>query len=156
MESGLVKFYADTIEVRAKKRKRTVSLNSHLNDALKKSGVRNGLIIVQSLHTTAGIIGQEDEEGILNYDLPRLLEKLIPVAGYYRHDDFRKRNPPVGSDERLNARAHLEYLLAAHPSVTLIVQDYRIQFGSWQSALLIDFDPVGRKSRRVVVAVFGE
>lgn len=151
-----MKFYADTIEVKVTKKKGTVNLNTHLNDALKKSGVRNGLIIVQSLHTTAGIIGQEDEEGILSYDLPRLLGKLVPAQGYYRHDDFRKRKPPVGSDERLNARAHLEYLLTAHPSIVLIVQDYRIQFGSWQSVLLADFDPVGRKSRRAIIAVLGE
>ena len=151
-----MKFYVDTIEVKVQKKKGVLNLNPYMADAVKKAGIRNGFIVVQSLHTTAGIMGQEDENGILIHDMPRLLDRLVPEKSDYCHDDLVNRHPRVGPDERKNGKAHLEYMLLAHPSMIFIIHDYRIEFGSWLSALFIDFDPIGRKSRRIMIAVIGE
>mgnify|MGYP001606823657 CR=1 FL=1 len=150
-----MKFYTDTIEVKVHKKKGTVNLNSIIADAVKKSGFRNGIGVVRSLHTTAGIIEQEDEEGILSYDMPRLMNRLVPSRSGYRHDDFTKRMPRVGPDERKNGKAHLEHLLISR-SVPFIIHDYKVELGSWPSILFIDFDPIGRKARRVQIAIIGE
>lgn len=154
-----MKFYRDTVEIRPKVRRdgrSILNLNSRLVEAVKKSGIRNGFLIVRSLHTTAALIGQEDELGILGHDLSRLLDSLVKKNLYYRHDDFKKRRPTVRSDEHKNAKAHLEYLLVGHSSIILDVYDYKIDFGTWFSILFIDFDPVGRMSRRIAITVWGE
>lgn len=150
-----MKFYTDTIEVKVQKKKDAVNLNSVIADAVKKSEFRNGIGVVRSLHTTAGIIEQEDENGILSHDMPRLLNRLVPSKNKYRHDDLRNRMPRVGPDERKNGKAHLEHLLISR-SVSFIVHDYRVELGSWPSILFIDFDPIGRKARRVQIAIIGE
>lgn len=150
-----MKFYIDKLEIAAPECG-VVNLNPLLNEAVEKSSIRNGFIIVQSLHSTAGIATQEDEEGILKYDLPRLLDRLVPRDEYYAHDDTEKRQPRVGPEERKNGHAHLKRFLVGHNSEIFIVYDYRILFGTWVSGLLLDFDPIGRKSREIAIAVMGE
>ncbi|MDP2598668.1 MAG: secondary thiamine-phosphate synthase enzyme YjbQ [Candidatus Liptonbacteria bacterium] len=151
-----MKFYSQTVVLNAKSKRKTTSLVPFLSAAVKKSGVRKGTVTVQSHHTTAGIISQENEAGILRYDLPRLLDTLVPGNIDYRHDDMGKRRPRVGPRERKNARAHLEYALVAHPSVTLIVRYGKIVLGDWLSVLFVDFDRGRRKARKISIAVMGE
>lgn len=148
-------FYFDTLEIEVPEKEPIVNLNTKLTEAVDKSGVRNGMVVAQSLHTTAGLVAQEDEEGIIQHDLPWFLNHLFPEREY-AHDDLVRRQSRIGPDERKNGKAHLEQLFTSHLSLTLIVKDYKIQWGTWVSVLLVDFDPAGRKARRVAVAVQGE
>lgn len=151
-----MKSYIRTIVVNPEKNRKIVNLVPCLSAAVKKSGVRNGTVTVQSHHTTAGIVGQENEAGILRHDLPRLLDRLVPEKIEYRHDDMGKRRPRVGPRERKNAKAHLKYALVAHPSVTLVVHCGKVVLGDWLSVLFVDFDHGRRKARKISIAVMGE
>lgn len=148
--------YFDTFEVCIEKKKGILNLTPYLIRAVRNSGIANGIIVAQSLHTTAGIIVQENEPGIIAHDLPRLLDRLIPHKDYYRHNDLERRNPKVGPCEAKNGKAHLEYLLSSHTSVTFIIRAGAILLGEWVSALLIDFCPKRGKVRTVAITVLGE
>lgn len=159
-----MKFCRDTFEVDMKiqeafgKERGFANLNSIISDAIKKWGIRAGIGVIRSKHTTAGIIEQEDEDGILYHDLPWLLDQLVPEKKEnkpYEHDNLERRMPRVGPDERKNGKAHLEQTLISR-SVSFIVHDYRLDLGSWPSIIFIDSDPSGRKSREVEIAIIGE
>jgi len=151
-----MKFYVGEIKLKVRRKKGTINLRPFLTEIINKSGIRNGHMIIQALHSTAGLIGQEDEKGILQKDLPELLDRLVPKSVKYDHDNFANRHPRVGPGERKNGKAHLEYLLIGHHSLALTVQDYKVELGDWPSVLLIDFDPTSRKSRKVKVSIMGE
>lgn len=106
-------------------------------------------------HSTAGLIGQENEAGLLKKDMPKLLDHLVPEGMGCHHDDLGQRHN-IDPSERRNGRAHLEHLVIAHRSELFIVEDYKIDFGDWLRVILIDFDPIGREPREIKISVMGE
>ena len=126
-----------------------------IKQVIVDSGIRNGTGVIQVKHSTAGLISQEDEVGLLKRDLPKLLDHLVPKGFGSDHDDLSQR-PNISPEERINGRAHLEYMVIAHDSKPFIVEDYQIDLGWWLSVLLIDLDPIGRDPREVKIAVMGE
>lgn len=116
-----------------------IDLTDKIQEAVSKSGVKNGLVHVFAPHATGILILTESEYGLLN-DVKALLEKLIPRHGAYTHPS--------------NAHAHLRSVLLP-PDKTLPVIDGRIEFGTWQSLLFVETDVHSRR-RTVIIQVIGE
>lgn len=113
-----------------------------------------GIVVVQTKHTTAGLVLNEDEKGLIENDLPKVLARIIPQGGDYKHDDAgRLLMLPPG--EPKNGPGHLRSILGAMPSLTLIIHDSRLQLGTWQSILFFDFDPLSHPGRLVDIQVLG-
>ncbi|MGQ9507211.1 MAG: secondary thiamine-phosphate synthase enzyme YjbQ [Candidatus Bathycorpusculaceae bacterium] len=116
-----------------------IDLTDKVQEAVSKSGVKNGLVHVFAPHATGIIILTENEYGLLN-DIKAFLEKIIPKHQAYRHPS--------------NAHAHLRSVLLP-PDKTLPVIDGRVEFGTWQSIVFVETDVYPRR-RTVFIQVLGE
>ena len=112
-------------------------------ELVQKSGVREGLCLVNAMHISASVFINDDESG-LHHDYEVWLEKLAPhePIGQYHHNR-------TGED---NADAHLKALLLHHET-TLPVTDGRLDLGTWQRVFYAEFD--GQRAKRVIVKVLG-
>jgi len=116
-----------------------IDLSDKVQEAVSKSGIKNGLVHVFAPHATGVLILTEGEYGLLN-DIRTLLEKLIPKHGAYSHPS--------------NAHAHLRSVLLP-PDKTMPVVDGRVEFGTWQSLIFVETD-VHPRRRTVIIQVLGE
>ena len=128
-----------------------VDLTDRLEALVEASGVRVGLLNVQTLHTTTGIIVNEHEPLLLT-DFAGLLETAAPRQASYRHDDFTARTVNLTPGERCNGHAHCRALLLAS-SVCLNVAEGRLRLGRWQRVFLVELD--GPRARELSVVLLG-
>lgn len=119
-------------------------ITSEISAAVLKSGIKEGQCTVFSVGSTAGITTIEYEPGLLK-DIPKLLDKLIPPAVRYHHDD-------TWGDG--NGHAHLRSALFK-TSLSIPVFKGELTLGTWQQVVLLDFDNRSR-SRRVIIQIIGE
>ena len=118
---------------------------------VRLSGVGDGTVTVQSLHTTAAILVNEHEPLLLD-DLGRVLAGWAPADARYAHDDLDRRTVNLTPDERPNGHAHAR-AMALQASTTLAVTGGEVQLGRWQRIFLVELD--GPRSRQVVVTTAG-
>jgi len=129
-----------------------VDLTGGLEKIVAASGIERGLAFVQSLHTTAAIVVNEDEP-LLWEDLREMLERIAPCRERYRHDDFAVRTVNMTPDEMANGHAHCKALFLP-TSVALAVSGGRLVLGRWQRVFLLELDRA--RPRTVAVVVQGE
>lgn len=118
---------------------------------VRLSGISDGTVTVQSMHTTAAILVNENEPLLLD-DLGRVLAGWAPAHARYAHDDFERRTANLTPDERPNGHAHAR-AMTLQASTTLAVIGDEVQLGRWQRIFLVELD--GPRSREVVVATAG-
>ena len=125
-------------------RRAFVNITPSVAQEVEKSGVREGLVLVNAMHITASVFINDDERG-LHGDYEAWLERLAPHAptSQYRHND-------TGED---NADAHLKRQVMGR-EVVVAITDGRLDFGSWEQIFYGEFD--GRRKKRVLVKVIGE
>jgi secondary thiamine-phosphate synthase enzyme len=122
-----------------------VNITPKIEEIVRKSGVREGLVLVNAMHITASVFINDDEPG-LHEDYKEWLEKLAPFnesPQVYRHNR-------TGED---NADAHMKRQIMGREVVVAITQG-KLDFGPWEQIFYGEFD--GRRSKRVLVKVIGE
>lgn len=121
-----------------------VNITPQVEEIVRKSGVREGLVLVNAMHITASVFINDDERG-LHEDFRKFLDGLCPYAptSRWRHND-------TGED---NADAHLKRQLFGREVVVAITEG-RLDFGPWEQIFYGEFD--GRRRKRVLVKVIGE
>lgn len=121
-----------------------VNITPQVQQCLAESGVREGLVLVNSMHITSSVFINDDERG-LHADFGKWLESLAPHAptSQYRHND-------TGED---NADAHLKRTVMGR-EVVVAVTGGRLDFGTWEQIFYGEFD--GRRKKRVLVKIIGE
>jgi secondary thiamine-phosphate synthase enzyme len=137
----------ETIEVRTERNEQFLDITKQLRDVVARSSVRNGSVILNSLHTTVALFLNEFQSALIE-DLGVLLQKLIPRRDGYRHDD-----PRYSDCDRGNAHAHLRAMLVGR-TVALAVTDGEPLLGQYQSVILAELD--GPRERKVQVQIMGE
>jgi secondary thiamine-phosphate synthase enzyme len=133
------------LDVEAREGPAFVDITARVDRCVRGSGVLEGTAVVASMHTTAGVVINENEP-MLWTDFARFLTRLAPPGGY-AHDD---RECPAG--EPRNGHSHCQHLLLT-PSVVLPVRRGRLHLGRWQRVLVVELD--GGRARRVCVQVSG-
>jgi secondary thiamine-phosphate synthase enzyme len=121
------------------------NITDDVNRVVKKSGVKEGIVLVNAMHITASVFINDDESG-LHQDFSDWLEKLaphIPTKTAYRHHQ-------TGED---NADAHLKRQIMGREVVVAITKG-RLDFGPWEQIFYGEFD--GSRPKRVLVKVLGE
>ncbi len=119
---------------------------------VESSGIANGLVNVQTMHTTAMIILNENEP-LLIEDIKKNLEMTAPVDGGYNHDNFEIRTVNMCDDECANGHSHCKAIhLTANVTINLI--DGKLQLGQWQNILFVELDR--SRPRRYQIQVIGE
>lgn len=143
---GGYKVYNRIIDWISNDRTQLTNLTDRINEVVRKSGVKDGLVHLQTLHTTTAIFINEWQDALL-HDVKSFFERLAEEGPYYRHND------PEHSDcERQNAHAHLRGMLMGQ-TVCLQVRNASVLLGTWQSIVLAEFD--GPRNRSVAVQVSG-
>ena len=121
-----------------------VNITSQVQDCLRESGVREGLVLVNAMHITASVFINDDDSG-LHHDYGIWLEKLAPhePIKQYLHND-------TGED---NADAHMKRQVMGREVVVAITEG-KLDFGPWEQIFYGEFD--GRRRKRVLVKIIGE
>jgi len=125
-------------------RRAFINITPQVEDALKESGIQEGLCLVNAMHITASVYINDDESGLLS-DYENWLEKLAPYEpiSHYRHNN-------TGED---NGDAHLKRQIMGR-EVVVAVTDGQLDFGPWEQIFYGEFD--GRRRKRVLVKIIGE
>ena len=145
-KEGHYKIASATFVIRTDERVELKSITEEIAAFVEQSPIRDGIVHVSSLHTTAGLMMNEVQGALLS-DMTNLFEQVIPSAVYYKHND-----PLLSDCDRRNADAHLRAVVVGH-SVTIPIIDGRLKLGTWQNVLLAEFD--GPNNRKIHVQVMG-
>jgi secondary thiamine-phosphate synthase enzyme len=129
-----------------------IDVTDQLQGFVADSELRVGVINVQTLHTTTGIVVNEHEPLLLG-DFQALLEETAPCDRRYRHDDTGLRVVNLTERERSNGHAHCRALLLPS-SASLNVSRGRLVLGQWQRVFFVELD--GPRERHVSLLVYGE
>ena len=121
-----------------------INITPQVEECLEESGVKEGLLLCNAMHITAGVFINDDEKG-LHQDFERWLEQLAPEKPYssYKHNN-------TGED---NADAHLKRTVMGR-EVVVAVTGARLDFGPWEQIFYGEFD--GMRRKRVLVKIIGE
>ncbi|HLC26677.1 MAG TPA: secondary thiamine-phosphate synthase enzyme YjbQ [bacterium] len=139
-----MKTYRQELLFNTPTRRAFVNITPQVEDCLKKSGIREGLCLVNAMHITASVYINDDESGLLR-DYEDWLEGLAPhePTSRYRHNS-------TGED---NGDAHLKRQIMGR-EVVVAVTDGKLDFGPWEQIFYGEFD--GRRRKRVLVKIIGE
>ena len=139
-----MKSYREELWFNIPSRRAFINITAQVEACLQKSGVREGLILVNAMHITSSVFINDDEHG-LHQDYEKWLEKLAPHEPtlQYRHND-------TGED---NADAHMKRQVMGR-EVVVAVTNGELDFGTWEQIFYGEFD--GRRRKRVLVKIIGE
>jgi secondary thiamine-phosphate synthase enzyme len=130
----------EEIRVRTPARNALVEITDRVEDAVRRAGAREGIVVLQSLHTTAALTVNENADPDVVHDVLLKMDEIVPATEpYYRHAEG-------------NSDSHVKTSLFG-PSLTLIVHDARPLLGRWQGIYLCEWD--GPRERTVAVQVIG-
>ena len=124
-------------------RRAFINITRQVEECLRESGIREGLVLVNAMHITASVFINDDEPG-LHDDFDVWLEKLAP------HEPVRQYRHNVGED---NADAHLKRQIMGRETVVAVTNG-KLDFGPWEQIFYGEFD--GRRKKRVLVKIIGE
>ena len=129
-------------------------ITDEVTEAVRESGVRNGIACVYSPHTTCSVRVNEFESGFLE-DFATLLKRLVPSEGYYAHDDWGKRTENLCPEDLDfgNGHAHCMSMLLGPAGESIPVRDAELCLGTWQRVLFLELDR--ERDRRWIVQVVG-
>lgn len=120
-----------------------INITPQVEEAVKASGIKDGLVLVNAMHITASVFINDDEEG-LHHDYDDWLEKLAPhePVSLYRHN--------VGED---NADAHMKRQIMGREAV-IAITDGKLDLGPWEQVFYGEFD--GRRKKRALIKIIGD
>ncbi len=128
------------MDIRTTTRTELIDITDRVRAIVKESGIKDGICIIFTRHTTSGITVNENERGLRN-DILGLLETLVPENKSYAHNQIDN-----------NADAHLRAVLLGN-SVTIPIEDGHLVLGTWQSIFFVELD--GPRNRSVTIKIIG-
>ena len=139
-----MKSLTEYLTFKTKSRREFVNITPDVEKLVVKSGIKEGLCLVNAMHITASVFINDNESG-LHHDYVKWLEELAPhePIDYYRHND-------TGED---NADAHLKRQVMGR-EVVVAITNSQLDFGPWETIFYGEFD--GRRNKRVLVKIIGE
>lgn len=139
-----MKSYREELWFNIPTRRAFINITGKVQDCLKKSGIEEGLVLVNAMHITASVFINDDESG-LHADYDDWLERLAPHAptSFYRHNR-------TGED---NGDAHLKRQIMGREVVVAVTKG-KLDFGPWEQIFYGEFD--GGRKKRALVKIIGE
>jgi len=138
-----MKSYRKELHFHINARRQVVNITSQVEQALRDSGIQEGLMLVNAMNITASVFINDNESG-LHHDYEVWLERLAPEKPYsqYRHNGYED-----------NADAHLKRTVMGRETVVAVTNG-RMDFGTWEQIFYFEFD--GKRDKRVLVKIIGE
>ncbi len=129
-------------------------ITDEVNEAVRESGVSDGIACIYSPHTTCCVRVNEWESGFLE-DFARLLQALVPSDDYYAHDDWDRRTENVCPEDMEvgNGHSHCMAMLLGTAGESVPVRNGELALGTWQRVLFLELDR--ERDRRWIVQVVG-
>jgi secondary thiamine-phosphate synthase enzyme len=137
-----MKSYREELWFETSTRRAYLNITEAVRQAVIKSGIKEGLVLVNAMHITASVYINDDEPGLLK-DYDDFLERMAPHTARYRHNE-------TGED---NGDAHVKRQLMGR-EVVVAITGGALDFGPWEQIFYGEFD--GRRRKRVLVKVIGE
>ena len=125
-----------TVSIHTRRRTEFVNITADVQRSVSATGLQRGVVTVFVPHTTAGVTINENADPDVTADLDMMLDRLVPWTGAYRHEEG-------------NSAAHLKASLMGS-SVRVILEDGRLQLGTWQAIYFCEFD--GPRERTVWIS----
>ena len=138
-----MKTYRKELWIETTRRRQLINITPEVNQCLRESGIREGLLLCNAMHITASVFINDDESG-LHHDFEVWLEKLAPEKPYsqYQHNGFED-----------NADAHIKRTLMGR-EVVVAITNGKLDFGTWEQIFYGEFD--GKRRKRILVKIIGE
>ncbi len=138
-----MKSYRKELWFNTTKRREYINITGEVQNTIDKSGIKEGLCLVNSMHITSSVFINDDEAGLHN-DFEVWLEKLAPEKPYdqYKHNGYED-----------NADGHLKRQIMGR-EVVCAVTGGRLDFGPWEQIFYGEFD--GKRKKRVLIKIIGE
>jgi secondary thiamine-phosphate synthase enzyme len=137
-----MRFLTEHLTFNTKKHREYIHITPQVEVAVKKSDVKEGMVLVSAMHITAGVYVNDNESGLIQ-DIDKWLEELAPFRDDYHHHHTGETN----------GDSHLKALLVHH-QVILPITDGKLDLGPWQRVFYAEFD--GQRPKRLVIKVMGE
>lgn len=139
-----MKSYRQELFFNIPQRRAFINITPQVQECVQKSGIQEGLVLVNSMHITSSVFINDDESG-LHHDYDVWLEKLAPhePTAQYWHNR-------TGED---NADAHMKRQVMGREVVVAITKG-KLDFGTWEQIFYGEFD--GNRKKRVLVKIIGE
>jgi secondary thiamine-phosphate synthase enzyme len=137
-----MKSHTEYLTFNTKNHREYINITQEVEEAVKKSKISEGMVLVSAMHITAGVYVNDAEDGLIK-DIDEWLEKMAPFNPNYRHHRTGETN----------GDSHLKSLLIHH-EVTVPVTKGELDFGPWQQIYYAEFD--GQRKKRVIIKVMGE
>ena len=141
-KSLAMKSYREELWFETMQRREYVNITPQVEIAVRKSGIQEGMVLVNAMHITSSVYINDDESGLLK-DYEDFLEKLAPQTAHYRHNN-------TGED---NGDAHIKRQIMGREVVVAITHG-QLDFGPWEQIFYAEFD--GQRRKRVLVKIIGE
>jgi len=138
-----MKSYTQYLWFNTKDRREFINITPQVEEAVKKSGVKEGLCLINAMHITSSVFINDDESG-LHSDFTNWLERLAP----YGKDKYLHNL--TGED---NADAHLKRTIMGR-EVVVAITNGKLDFGPWEQIFYGEFD--GQRKKRVLIKIVGE
>jgi len=139
-----MKSYRRELTFNVPSRRGFVNITREVEESLRQSGIKEGLVLVNAMHITASVFINDDEGG-LHHDYDVWLEQLAPHEPIDKYHHNR-----TGED---NADAHMKRQVMGR-EVVVAVTNGRLDFGPWEQIFYGEFD--GRRNKRVLIKIIGE
>lgn len=139
-----------TIEFETKQALDFIDITKNVEEFVKESKIKEGIVNVQILHTSAALIVNENEP-LLIEDFKKNIEKTALKEENYKHDDLTKRSVNICENECINGHSHCKaiHLLV---NATLNIIHEKLQLGQWQRIFLVELDrPRNRKIQMQII-----
>ena len=138
-----MKSYRRELWFNVPQRRQIINITREVEDAIRESGIKEGLVLVNAMNITASVFINDDEPG-LHRDYEKWLEKLAPEKPYDRYDHN-------GFED--NADAHLKRTVMGR-EVVCAVTDGRLDFGTWEQIFYYELD--GKRRKHALIKIIGE
>lgn len=137
-----MKYLTEYLWFNTKKHREYINITNDVAEIVKRSGVKEGMVLVSAMHITAGVYINDAEDGLIQ-DIDEWLEKIAPFNPNYRHHRTGETN----------GDAHLKSLMVHH-EVIVPITNGKMDFGPWQQIYYAEFD--GQRRKRIIIKVMGE
>jgi secondary thiamine-phosphate synthase enzyme len=129
-----------------------IDVTDKVKKIIKEKGIKDGVINVQSMHTTMAVIIQEAEPLLIG-DLKKTLEKVAPRTMEYMHDNFEIRTVNMNPNEPVNGHSHCKAVFLT-PGVFLNIVKSKLQLGKWQRIFAVELDD--SRPRQIALQIIGK
>ena len=137
-----MRIHSDYMTVQTKEKREFLNITPNIKAAVEKSGIRDGIVLISSLHSNSALFVNDEEPGLLQ-DITEWADRLAPFGPNYHHS----------ARSESNAGAHLQSLLLHHQALVTLA-DGKLELGPWQNVIYAELD--GRRPKRILIKILGE